>query len=56
MDELLVDRPVADRAGELRRMSLKTPDANIAATALVHQLTLPTRNTSDFPRDARAAP
>ncbi|CAN5788164.1 hypothetical protein BH23ACT12_BH23ACT12_11140 [soil metagenome] len=48
MDELVVDRRVADKAGELRRIALKMPDALIAATALVHQLALLTRNTSDF--------
>jgi toxin FitB len=48
MDEVVVDRRVADKAGELRRMSLRMPDALIAATALVHQLTLLTRNPSDF--------
>lgn len=48
MDELPVDRRVAEKAGELRRMELKMPDALIAATALVHQLTLLTRNTSGF--------
>ena len=50
MDELAVDRRVADRAGELRRVGLRLPDALIAATALVHQLTLHTRNVSDFRR------
>ncbi len=48
MDELPVDRRVADKAGELRRMALKMPDALIAATALVHQLPLLTRNNSGF--------
>ena len=48
MDELIVDRRVADRAGELRRIGLRMPDALIAATGLVHQLTLVTRNTADF--------
>jgi predicted nucleic acid-binding protein len=50
MDELPVDRRVADRAGLLRRgqSSLKMPDALIAATALVHSLTLCTNNVRDF--------
>ena len=44
-----MDRPILDRAVSLRqqrRMSLG--DAIIAATALVHDKTLVTRNTSDF--------
>jgi predicted nucleic acid-binding protein len=50
MDELPVDRRVAERAGRLRReqQSLKMPDALIAATALVHSLTLRTNNVRDF--------
>lgn len=50
MDEVAVDRRVADRAGLLRREigSLRTPDALIAATALVHGLSLMTRNERDF--------
>lgn len=48
MDELVVDRRVADRAGEIRRLGLRMPDALIAATGLVHQLTLLTRNVADF--------
>ena len=48
-EELPVDRPVAERAGRLRRAGvLRTPDALIAATALEHQLVLVTRNTRDF--------
>ena len=31
-----------------RQLKIKTPDAIIAATALVHDLTLVTRNVSDF--------
>jgi predicted nucleic acid-binding protein len=48
MVELVVDRKVADRAGELRRAGLRMPDALIAATGIVHQLTLLTRNVADF--------
>ena len=52
MDELPVDRRVADRAGLLRRKhpGLRIPDALIAATALVHSLTLHTKNVQDFKR------
>jgi toxin FitB len=50
MDELVVDRRVAERAGELRRVGLRMPDALIAATGVVHQLTLLTRNVADFRR------
>jgi predicted nucleic acid-binding protein len=50
MDELVVDRRVADRAGLLRRSGLRMPDALIAATALVHDLPLLTRNRRDFRR------
>ena len=50
MDELPVDRRVAERAGRLRRdrLAIKLPDALIAATALVHSLTLHTNNVRDF--------
>src|SRR6266568_1338104 len=50
MDEIPVDRRIADRAGLLRRhvSRLRMPDALIAATALVHSLTLQTKNTRDF--------
>jgi predicted nucleic acid-binding protein len=42
---------VADYTIELRRQfSIKLPDAVIAATALLHDLTLVTRNTKDFAR------
>jgi predicted nucleic acid-binding protein len=52
MEELVVDRRVADRAGLLRRQipALRTLDALIAATALVHSLDLHTKNTRDFNR------
>ncbi len=42
---------IGDVAIELRRqVSIKLPDAVIAATALVHNLTLVTRNVKDFKR------
>jgi predicted nucleic acid-binding protein len=44
----LIDE-VADKTIELRRShAIKLPDAIIAATALVYELTLITRNTKDF--------
>lgn len=47
--EIVVDRAVADRAGHLRRhVSIRTPDALLAATALEHRLVLVTRNRKDF--------
>jgi toxin FitB len=49
--ELAVDRPVAERAGRIQRETgLLTPDALIAATALVHGLELLSRNRRDFDR------
>ncbi len=48
MDELIVDRQIAERASELRRRGLRMPDALIGATALVHGVTLLTRNAADF--------
>ena len=47
--ELPVDRGVAERAGRIRREhGLRLPDALVAATALVHGLSLVTRNRRDF--------
>src|SRR3954451_18601191 len=52
--ELDVDRQVAEAAGAIRRTSgVRTPDALIAATALMHGLTLLTRNRRDFERVRR---
>lgn len=49
--ELVVDRPVAEAAGRIRRQTgIATPDALIAATALEHDLPLMTRNHSHFKR------
>ena len=49
--ELVVDRPVAERAGRVEReFQLRMPDALIAATALENGLTLTTRNRKDFDR------
>lgn len=52
MEEIPIDRMVADRAGLLRRQlpSLRLPDALIASTALVHALDLHTKNRRDFQR------
>ncbi len=52
MEELPVDRRIAERAGLLRRElpRLRMPDALIAATALVRSLTLYSKNTRDFKR------
>ena len=49
--ELPVDREVAERAGRIRRESgLRLPDALVAATAIVRDLGLVTRNLRDFDR------
>ena len=52
MEEIPVDRRVADRAGLLRREipGLRMPDALIAATALVRSVALHTKNRRDFKR------
>jgi predicted nucleic acid-binding protein len=47
--EIAVDRAIGERAGRLRRtLSIRTPDALIAATALEHNLALVTRNVRDY--------
>jgi len=47
--ELAVDRAVAELGGRLRREhGVRIADALIAATALVHDLALLTRNVRDF--------
>lgn len=48
MDEIVVDRRIAERAAALRRHGLRMPDALIGATAIVHNVTLLTRNTAHF--------
>lgn len=51
MTEYSVDRRIAEEAGRIRREhGLRLPDALIAATALVHSLSLHTRNHRDFRR------
>ena len=52
--ELPVDRDVAELAGRVRRKTrVATPDALVAATAIVHRLTLVTRNRRHFERVPR---
>ena len=52
--ELPVDRRVGESAGRIRRATgLALPDAVIAATALVHDLPLLTRNRRHFERVSR---
>ena len=49
MKNRLFDKAVTDKVIELRQTTaIKLPDAIIAATALVHDLTLWTHNTDDF--------
>lgn len=51
--EIEVNRDIADRAGEIRRATgVRLPDALIAATALLRDLVLVTRNRKDFARIA----
>jgi predicted nucleic acid-binding protein len=49
--EVRLDGPIAEAAGRIRRETgLPTPDALIAATAIVSGLTLSTRNHREFAR------
>lgn len=51
MTEYPVDRQIADEAGRIRsEVGIRWPDALIAATALVHGLSIDTSNLSDFRR------
>ena len=51
MTEHAVDRQIAEEAGRLRaEIGIRLPDGLIAATALVHGLSLHTRNHRDFKR------
>jgi len=53
LQELELTSDIAEQTIQLRKnQKIKLPDAVIAATALIHQLTLITRNTSDFLRIA----
>ena len=53
LEEVPVDRRIAERAGEIRRdAGIRLPDALIAATALVRELPLRTRNRDVFRRAA----
>ena len=57
MDEIAVDRRIADRAGRLRREipTLLVPEALIAATALVPSLPLHTKNLRELPMSSWSA-
>ncbi|MGQ0743335.1 MAG: type II toxin-antitoxin system VapC family toxin [Acidimicrobiales bacterium] len=49
LNEIPVDRAIAERAGRIRRaLGIRTPDALIAATALVNGFQLRTRNRRHF--------
>jgi len=49
-----LDQDIKDQTAEIRKhYNLKLPDAIIAATAIVNELTLITRNTKDFDRLSR---
>jgi predicted nucleic acid-binding protein len=49
LQELELTSTIAEQTIQIRKIhKIKLPDAAIGATALVHQLTIVTRNTSDF--------
>jgi predicted nucleic acid-binding protein len=49
LDEIAVDRAIAESAGRVRRATgIPVPDALIAATALAHSMTVMTRNHRRF--------
>jgi predicted nucleic acid-binding protein len=49
LEEIVLDREVAEQAGRIRReIRIKLPDALIAAAALVTRRQLVTRNVRDF--------
>jgi predicted nucleic acid-binding protein len=51
--EIGIDSALAEAAGRIRRAAgILTPDALIAATAIVHDLTLVSRNRRDYERVA----
>jgi predicted nucleic acid-binding protein len=51
LDEVVIDRDVAERAGRIRRDTrIKLPDALVAAAAIVSRRQLVTRNLRDFRR------
>lgn len=53
LQELELTSEIAEQTIQLRKTyKIKLPDAAIAATAIIHSLTLITRNTSDFLRIA----
>ena len=49
LQELELTSTIAEQTIQIRKIhKIKLPDAVIGSTALVHQLTIVTRNTSDF--------
>lgn len=51
LEEIALTRPIAERAGRIRRTArVKLPDAIIAATAILSRRRLATGNVRDFQR------
>jgi predicted nucleic acid-binding protein len=49
LDEIAIDRAIAESAGRIRRATqLHVPDALIAATAIAHSMPIMTRNRRHF--------